>query len=130
MSDLAFAQSAAPVSVFNETSGNQLAINSDGSINSNVIISTSVTASTLTNVAASATSVQLLASNTSRKMAIFYNDSNADLRIKFGTTASATSFTVLVTPDGYYQLPLPVYQGIIHGIWNTSNGTVRITELT
>jgi hypothetical protein len=90
---------------------------------------TSATA-TLTNVAASATSVQLLASTAGRKQATFFNDSAAVLYLKFGTTASATSFTVRLTSNAYYELPATCYTGRIDGIWASATGTVRITELT
>lgn len=36
MADLSFTQGADPVAIFNDTSGNQLAVNSDGSINDNL----------------------------------------------------------------------------------------------
>lgn len=85
---------------------------------------------TLSNVSGSASSVSLLASNAARKGAVFYNDSTASLYLKFGTTASATSFTTLIPPSGYYELPTTVvYTGAIDGIWSAANGAVRITEL-
>jgi hypothetical protein len=87
-----------------------------------------VATATVTSVASSATNVTLLASNSSRKMATFYNDSTKDLFLKFGATASTTSFTVLINPDGFYELPLPMYTGIIDGIWSSASGSARITE--
>lgn len=86
--------------------------------------------SAVTSVTGSATTVQLLAANTNRRMASFYNDSTADLFLKLGTTASTTSFTVKITSQSFYELPLPAYTGRIDGIWSTANGTVYITELT
>lgn len=85
---------------------------------------------TLSNVSASASSVTLLASNANRKMATFFNDSTSTLSLKFGATASATSFTVNLIASAYYELPLPVYTGIIDGIWTVATGAVRVTELT
>lgn len=85
--------------------------------------------STLTNVSASATSVVVLASNTARKSASIYNDSTAICYIKFGTTASTTSFTVPLAAATYYELP-GGYTGEIDGIWVTATGTARVTELT
>lgn len=86
--------------------------------------------STLTNVASSATNVTLLASNASRKKAMIYNDSTKILYVKFGTTASLTSFTVAIDNKGYFEFPTPTYTGQIDGIWSAANGTARITELT
>lgn len=87
--------------------------------------------SAVTSVAAAVASTSLLASNTSRRGATFYNDSaSASLYIKLGATASLTSFTVLVPPSGYYEVPSPVYTGAIDGIWDAAVGDARITELT
>lgn len=85
---------------------------------------------TVTSVSGSATSAQLLASTSTRLMATFFNDSTASLYLKFGTTALTTSFTVLLRPNDYYELPHPVYTGKIDGIWTAADGAARITELT
>lgn len=86
---------------------------------------------TLSNVAASITSVTLLASNTLRKNATIFNDSTSNLYVKFGATASTTSFTVLLVPNAYYELPNgAVYNGILTGIWVSAVGNARVMELT
>lgn len=84
---------------------------------------------TLSNVAGSASSVTLLASNTSRRGMTIYNDSSAVLYVKFGTTASTTSFTVKMAADTYYEAPFG-YTGVIDGIWASATGSARITEIT
>lgn len=84
---------------------------------------------TLTNVNSSATNVTVLAANTARIGAQFYNDSTAILYLKFGTTATTTSFTVPLATATYYELP-GGYTGNIDGIWASANGAVRVTELT
>lgn len=84
----------------------------------------------LTNVAASATSVTLLASNANRKRVIICNDSAAKLRVKFGATASTTSFTLLLGAYDTYESPITVvYTGVIDGIWESATGTARVTEM-
>lgn len=85
--------------------------------------------SALTNVAASATNVTLLASNANRLGATLYNDSTDTLTLKLGATASSTSFTTKVKPDGYYEVPFG-YTGIIDGLWSGTNGSARVTEIT
>lgn len=92
------------------------------------VVQKSATA-TLTNVGSSATSVTLLSANTARKGAQFYNDSTQICYVKFGTTASSTSFTVPLAAAAYYELPAG-YTGRIDGIWVSSNGNMRITEVT
>jgi len=89
-----------------------------------------VTNAALTNVGASVTSVSLLVANSSRKAAYFFNDSPQALYLKFGTTASNTSYTLQIPAFTLYEMPLPVYTGAIDGIWISAVGTVRITELT
>lgn len=84
---------------------------------------------TLTNVNSSATNVTILASNTSRKAATIYNDSTQILYLKFGTTASTTSFTAPLAAATYYEVP-GGYTGNIDGIWASANGAARITEIT
>ena len=87
-------------------------------------------AATLTNVASSASSVSLLAANTARRGLIVYNDSTQTLYLKFGVTASTTSFTYLMTPKSTLEMILPIYQVAIDGVWASANGSARITELT
>lgn len=85
---------------------------------------------TTTSVAASASNVTLLAANITRIGATIYNDSTvANLFLKLGATASATSFTVRLVPNAYFEVPFG-YTGIIDGIWSVATGNARITELT
>lgn len=85
---------------------------------------------TLTNVGDSASSVTLLASNASRRAATFFNDSTANCYVKFGTTASTTSFTILMRAGSYYEVP-GSYTGRIDGIWaSDAGGDMRVTEIT
>lgn len=86
--------------------------------------------STVTSVGDSATSVTLLASNTSRKSAMVYNDSSAALYLKLGATASTSSFTVKLAQDDYFEVP-GGYTGVIDGIWaSDAGGNARVTEVT
>lgn len=90
-----------------------------------------VTTATLSNVADSATSVSLLASTAGRRGCIIVNDSTEALYLKYGATASTTSFTVKLGPGQYWEMPTPIYTGAIDGIWAASaSGSARITELT
>ena len=84
---------------------------------------------TQSSVAASATSVSILASNTGRMGATVYNDSTAFLYLKLGATASTTSFTIRMASQSYYEVPFD-YTGAIDGIWASANGNARVTELT
>lgn len=84
---------------------------------------------TLANVASSASSVTLQASNANRRGWMVFNDSTAILYVKFGATASATSYVVQIPAGGYYEMPLPTYTGVVDGIWASANGNARVTEI-
>jgi hypothetical protein len=85
--------------------------------------------SAVTSVASSASNVQLLAANTNRVGATFYNDSTQVLYLKLGVTASTSSYTIQMAANGYYEVPYG-YTGEIDGIWASANGNARITELS
>lgn len=93
-------------------------------------INDAIAAATLSNVAASATSVQLLAANNNRKQAVFYNDTDKNAYVKLGTTASSTSFSYLLVPGATLELPKPIYTGRIDCIWAAGpTGSMRVTEI-
>jgi len=86
---------------------------------------------TLSNVGDSASSVTLLSSLATRLGAIIHNDSTSRLLIKYGSTASATSYTYPLAAGAIWEMPEPIYTGIITGIWDAdAGGNARITELT
>lgn len=84
---------------------------------------------TKSNVAGSASSVTILAANTSRKRWSVFNDSAAVLYLDTtGGTASATSYTVQIPANGYFEGPAPVNTGLITGIWASATGNARVVE--
>jgi hypothetical protein len=86
--------------------------------------------STVSSVASSTSTVTILAANAARRGAIIFNDSTSNLYVKLGSGASTTSFSVRLGTAGLFQLPYPVYTGIITGVWSSVNGAARVTELT
>lgn len=85
--------------------------------------------STVTRVATSTASAQLLALTGGRKGALIYNDSTGKLYVKFGTTASLTDFTFRLDPGGIYEMTV-VYTGRIDARLDAGTGNAQITELT
>ena len=83
---------------------------------------------TLSNVSGSASSVTILAANTDRLAAIIANDSAAVLYLKFGSTASTTSYTYKLATDDMVEVPAS-YTGLITGIWTSATGNARVTEV-
>lgn len=87
-----------------------------------------VVSATFTSVAQTNSSVTLLAANVNRKGAIIYNNANSTAWIKFGATASQTSFSVRLVTETFYELTVG-YVGVIDGIWAASGaGAMRVTE--
>ena len=104
----------------NDTAGNQLS----------GFDSTRPATATLTNVVTGTISAVLLAANVARRQVFIYNDSNSTLYVKFGTTASVTSFTVLIPKNGAWESVLNGYTGTIDGVLSSGAGTARVTEVT
>lgn len=84
---------------------------------------------TLSNTAGSASSVTVLAANTARQGAVFVNDSTAIAYMKFGSTASTTSFTYKMAADATVEVPFG-YTGIVTALWASATGSMRATEIT
>ena len=88
------------------------------------------TASVPSQLASAATSAQVVAANKSRKGLLLTNTDANTCRVKYGATASATSFTVAIPSGGYWEMPQPIYTGRIDAIWDADgSGVLAITEL-
>lgn len=86
------------------------------------------TTATLANVASSATNVTIFSAVASVNGRTIFNDSTSVLYIKYGATASVTSYTVQLAAGAYYEFPQPVYAGQVDGIWTSANGNARVTS--
>jgi len=80
-------------------------------------------------VAISVSSVSLLAANADRKQVIIRNDTNQDLYIAHGSTATTSSAIRLKKNDVYLE---DKYTGVISGIWGSvaGGGNAQIIEDT
>ncbi len=95
---------------------------------------------TLANVAASASSVTIASATAAAAvlgvsagrmgMVVVNDSSNANLYLAYAGTASATSYTYKVAPGQTWEMPSPIYNGLITGIWDVAVGAARITQLT
>ena len=89
-----------------------------------------IATATITRVTASVTSVTLKAANSSRGGLLLYNDTKKDAFVKYGLTASATSFTILMRPRAHHFIDGPIYTGIVDAIWKAgATGAMQVTEL-
>lgn len=82
----------------------------------------------LTSPAASASTSVLLAANAGRRGATIFNEGSTVLYLAFAATASVTAYTVQIAVNGYYELPVNLYGGVISGIWaGAPTGNARVT---
>ena len=90
------------------------------------------TNATVTPVASSTDSVELLAANSDRKGAVIFNGvTRGILYVKLGAGASAASHTVALLPKNSFSLDHPAYTGQVSGVWSQAGvGNAQITELT
>ena len=86
--------------------------------------------SAVTNVAAAVADTSLLASNANRLSAVVTNDSTSVLYLKYGTGASATSYSYKLAAGAIWEMPAQRYTGAINGFWVAANGAARVTEIT
>jgi hypothetical protein len=86
--------------------------------------------STVTSVALSTVVATVLASNVNRLGAIFWNNGAQNAFIKLGAGATTASFTARLSNQSEWELPTPVYTGIITGITSAATATLLATELT
>jgi hypothetical protein len=87
------------------------------------------TTGTLTAVNVAVATTTILAANANRLGAILYNSSGTTF-VALGAGASSSNFTVRLTANSYYEVPFPVYTGIITGSASVGTNIVRATELT
>lgn len=87
-------------------------------------------ASAITRVATSTASAQLIAANPMRRFVVIHNDSNRELRIKYGATASPTSYTHVLGPDSEIIISGMEWAGRIDGILASGSGNAQVTETT
>lgn len=85
---------------------------------------------TVANVVTSTTSATLFAANPARRRIVVHNESNNTLFVKFGATASPTSYTVLIPKQGLWEGPLNDYTGVVDAVLSGGTGTARVTEIT
>lgn len=79
---------------------------------------------------ASVTNFTILTSSVNRQAASFYKEGTNICYIKLGSTATATSFTVKLSQNGFYEIP-QYYTGQVDIIFSTAvaGNTVYVTEV-
>jgi hypothetical protein len=84
---------------------------------------------TPTSVAASITSVTLLANNANRLGATVYNNATSVCYLNHGATSSSALCSFLLQPGMTYEVSSH-YTGVISGIWAGASGNAFVTEFT
>lgn len=78
-------------------------------------------------IAASATSIELLASNSDRVEGIIYNDSTSNLYVLMGSGATTSNYTIKLETDE--SLVIDRYTGVVHGVWDSAVGSAKVTDI-
>lgn len=98
-----------------------------------VVTSTTATdAATVTRVAPNATvglAFDLAASNAARNGLLVFNDTTGTLSIRYGAGATATDFTVRLAAGAYWEMPDPIYTGVVTGSCSVATGGIQVTAL-
>ena len=92
------------------------------------VIQQGSSSATVASVSSSASAVTCLAANSSRNMAMLFNHSTQLAYVKYGSSASSSDYTVAVPASGYFEMPRPIYRGIVTCIWASANGSMKTTE--
>lgn len=75
--------------------------------------------------------VLLLSASESRVHASIYNHVNASLFIGFDHPGvSTSSFDVKLVSGSYYELPRPIYQGRVWGVWDAAGGVAMMFDIS
>ena len=95
------------------------------------VVQSAASTATQTNPNLSTTSATLLAANAARRSATVFNNSSLTIFIRFSTlAASATTFTVKLLPQDYYEVP-GGYSGAITAVTESgSTNAVQVTQIT
>jgi len=85
--------------------------------------------STVVAVTSSATVKTLAVADATRKLVIFYNNTDGICFLKYDTGATAALFTIALQPTETHFIDGPIYTGIVTGIWTgTPTGDVMVTR--
>jgi len=107
-------------------------VNADGSlaIGASPTSATANNTSTTTNVAASATSIQVLAANTARKRLILSAVAGSALaHIRFGSTAATTTvYSFTLAAGATYEIA--DMGSAVQVIWAAATGSLNVTEIS
>lgn len=86
--------------------------------------------SAVTSVAGATSNTVVLASNANRIAAAIYNNTSKNMYLKMGTTASLSSFSIVLMKGAYWEV-INDYTGEIDAVWDSGvSGNVLVTELT
>lgn len=89
------------------------------------------TANSYASVAQSNVSGPLVAALAARKTTLVWNESTSILYLFYGTTASASRYSVQIAPGGFWEMPRNQWGGKIDCVWGTSGaGNARVSDLS
>ncbi|HYW20324.1 MAG TPA: hypothetical protein VE956_13640 [Nodularia sp. (in: cyanobacteria)] len=93
----------------------------------NVSDTVSTTGNKLT-ISVAATATEIAPANTNRKGLTIENKTGKDIFVGYANTVTATNYSFSLPNNSYYEMPEPIYQGVIFGIVATGTAAPQITE--
>jgi len=95
------------------------------------VVGTGAATTVVSSAAATLTSFTMLAADPLRKIATFFKEGTNTAYLKFGATASDTSYTVKLSNNGYYETP-ERYTGQIDIVFSTAmaGNLLYVTSIT
>jgi hypothetical protein len=89
----------------------------------------SAATATMSQVTVTTGNTSLLASNSSRKKCILFNDGTGVADVALGATATTSAYSFQLKPLAYFECSRPIYTGAISAITASGTTTVKVTEV-
>ena len=87
------------------------------------------TSATTARFAITTTATTVLVANPDRRGVIIFNEGGKEAIVKYGADATPTDYTFQVpTFTGYWEMPSPIYTGVMSIVVSSSTTTVQVTE--
>jgi len=83
----------------------------------------------ISTIKASTKAVQFLVANSTRRGMSIFNASTSILYLAFGPLVGTGYYTTQIAPGALYEMPQPLYIGVVSGIWDSANGYANVTEM-
>lgn len=78
----------------------------------------------------STTASTLVASNSNRKGLTLFNSSDKTIFVDYSNAVTASDYAFKLEPNAYYEMPRPIYTGVLHAILATGTASIEVREFS